>query len=434
MTKEPDDLYRPLLERSLLNYQIQYLARNYDFGKESRVAALIVAEVNGRIEETERQLGITRVPPFHLYLKRGGKDFALPLFRPEYLQPILDKDGGFWVSRELMAAACSKVAEKAKATFGAVELLGVVDPDYFVRHGQQRKRTKFLIESRRSEQALVNSALREQIEQLHPTSPLDRVDALDTGSPISLINKLSRFVEQEVGRGPTVSNHLVQELITLRNVCCPRARHLKSGEMPFLALSVNAHLSEEVATRFRRLKPVILTVWTIEELKRCPWDEPISEEQLIERFVRVCFEAYRQGGLLSLMDLQWIFQISSGRISKLLRRAQQKHKIIVPTPGTVLDSGRTMTHKDIVIELYLQGYTVLEIARLTYHSPRAVDNYIGTFEAVLILDLYHVPKRLMARILRKGISLIEEYLCLARKHFRDEEDIKGLLAWKEVRF
>ena len=90
MTNEPNDLYRPLVERSLVNYQIQYLARNYDFGKESRVAALIVAEVNGRIEETERQLRITRVPPFHLYLKRGGKDLALPLFRTEYLEPILN--------------------------------------------------------------------------------------------------------------------------------------------------------------------------------------------------------------------------------------------------------------------------------------------------------------------------------------------------------
>ncbi len=75
-----------------------------------------------------------------------------------------------------------------------------------------------------------------------------------------------------------------------------------------------------------------------------------------------------------------------------------------------------------------------EIARMTYHSPRAVDNYIGTFESVLILDLYHIPKRLMARILKKGISLIEEHLHLARKHFRDGEDRKRLLAWKEVRF
>ena len=66
-------LYRPLLERSLENYQVQYLARNYDFGKQSRVAALIVAEVNMQIEKAEAQLGVRRVHPFHLYLKWKGQ-------------------------------------------------------------------------------------------------------------------------------------------------------------------------------------------------------------------------------------------------------------------------------------------------------------------------------------------------------------------------
>jgi len=432
MAEHYDYLYRPLLERSLLNYQVQYLALNYDFGKQSRVAALIVEEVNTQIKKTETQLGIHRIPPFHLYLRWGTVDLAFPLFTPEYLEPILRGDGGFRASRELMIGACRKEARKAR--MAPVELLGVVDPGYFVRHGPRRNDPKITLDSRRTENASWRDRIREQIENLRPTSPFQRIDALDTGAPISLVNQLSQFVEREAGRGPTVSNHLVQELLTLRNVCCPRVRHLKSGEMPFLATSVNAHLSEEVATRFRKLKPVILTVWSEEELKRCSWGDPPSDEELAERIVRVCFEAYRQGGLLSLMDLQWIFHISVRKISELIRWAQKECTIIVPTPGTVLDSGRSMTHKDIVIELHLQGYTVREIGRMTYHSPRAVDSYIGTFESVLILDLYHIPKRIMARILRKGVSLIEEHLSLARKHFRDEEDRKRLLAWKEVRF
>lgn len=432
MGEHYDYLYRPLLNRSLENYQVQYLARNYDFGKQSRVAALLVEEVNTQMEKTEEQLGIRRVQPFHLYLKWKGQSLFFPLFAPEYLGPILSGDGGFRASREMMIGACRKEARKAK--MAPVELLGVVDPDYFVRHGPRRKDPTITLDSRLTQTASWGSSIREQIQTLHPVSPFERIDALDTGAPFSVVHQLAQFVEREAGRGPTVSNHLVQELLTLRNVCCPRARNLKNGEMPFLATSVNAHLSEEVATRFRRLKPVILTVWSEEELKQCSWGDPLSHEQMAKRLVRVCFEAYRQGGLLSLMDLQWIFHISVRKISELIRRAQKENTIIVPTPGTVLDAGRSMTHKDIVVELHLQGYTVREIARMTYHSPRAVDNYIGTFESVLILDLYHIPKNLMARILKRGVSLIEEHLQLARKHFRDEEDRKRLLAWKEVRF
>jgi len=432
MAERYDVLYRPLLERSLLNYQVQVLARNYDFGKQSRVAALIVEEVNAQMKQAEAQLGIRRVPPFHLYLKWKGQELFLPLFAPEYLDPILHDEGGFRASREMMISACRKEARKAR--MAPVELLGVVDPGYFVRHGARRAEPQIALDSTRDENTSWGESIRGQIETLRPVSPFQRIDELDTGAPVSVVHQLSRFVQREAGCGPTVSNQLVQDLLTVRNVCCPRVHHLKSGEMPVLATSVNAHLSEEVASRFRRLKPVILTVWSEQELKACSWGDPLSDEQMAGRIVRVCFEAYRQGGLLSLMDLQWIFQVSSNKISRLIRRAQRECTIIVPTPGTVLDAGRSMTHKDIVIELHLQGYTVKEIARMTYHSPRAVDNYIGTFESVLILDLYHIPKALMARILKKGISLIEEHLSLAWKHFRNEEDRKRLLAWKGVRF
>ena len=432
MGEHTDYLYRPLLERSLVNYQVQYLARNYDFGKQSRVAALIVEQVNAKMEQTEAELGIRRVAPFHLYLRWKAQELLFPLFAPEYLDPILSGDGGFRVSRQMMVEACGKAA--CKARMAPVELLGVVDPGYFVRHGPRGGEPRIALDSKRAENTSWGESIRGQVETLRPVSPFQRIDELDTGAPLSVVHQLSEFVQQEAGCGPTVSNHMVQELLTVRNVCCPRVHHLKSGEMPFLATSVNAHLSEEVATRFRRLQPVILTVWSEQELKTCSWGDPLSDEQMAERIVRVCFEAYRQGGLLSLMDLQWIFHISVRKISELIRRAQRECTIIVPTPGTVLDAGRSMTHKDIVIELHLQGYTVKQIARMTYHSPRAVDNYIGTFESVLILDLYHIPKALMARILKKGISLIEEQLHLARKHFRDEEDRKRLLAWKGVRF
>jgi len=188
-----------------------------------------------------------------------------------------------------------------------------------------------------------------------------------------------------------VARQQVEELITLRNICCPLTQHLKHGEMPLLATHVRASLSEEVSTRFRRHAPVIVTVWTAEELRRQPRRVPEYLAQLKKRIVRVCFEAYRQNGLLSLMDLQWIFQISSARISELIRSFQREHNIIVPTPGTVLDAGRSMTHKDIIVNLHLQGHTVKEIARITYHSPRAVDNYICTFQGVLILWLFGVP-------------------------------------------
>lgn len=432
MTEAQGYLYGALLQRSLLSYQVQYLARHYDFGKQSRVAALIVEEVNRQMQQAEEKLGVHRVQPFQLYLKWKGQDLLFPLFAPEYLDPILRGEGGFRVSRQMIMTACSK--EAGKAQMKPNELLRLVDPRYFVRHGPRGGKAKMFFDSQRGGNPSWRKSIRTQIDTLRPVSPFQRIDDLDTDALLPVVRQLSEFVQQEAGRGPSVATKLVQDLLNQRNISCPRVCHLKSGEMPLLATAADAHLSEGLKTRYRKLQPVIVTVWSEEELKRCNGGAPLSDEQMAKRIVRVCFEAYRQGGLLSLMELQWIFQIQLQTISQLIRRAQKECSIIVPTPGTVLDSGRSITHKEIVIDLYLQGYTVKDIARMTFHSPRAADRYIGTFEAVLILDLYHIPIPLMARILNKGISLIKEHLSLAHKYFKDEEDRKRLLAWRGVRF
>jgi len=282
--------------------------------------------------EVERRLGVRRIRPFHLYFRWRGSDLELPLFRPEYLEPIFYGWGDFGVSRECVLAACLKIADREGSKITPKQLRGIIDPYCFVRY---RRRGRF--RQRPHSQDMITegdtpASVRGEIEAIKPLSPFERIDILDRGAPVSLVNELSRFVEREAGQGPTVSNHMVQELITLRNVCCPRVRHLKTGEMPFLATSVHAQLSEEVAARFRRLTPVILTVWTKEELENPPWDEAITDELQKKRIIRVCFEAYRQNGLLSLMDLQWIFQISSRKLSELIQSAEKEYNIIIPTP------------------------------------------------------------------------------------------------------
>ncbi|MDQ7791906.1 MAG: DUF1670 domain-containing protein [Clostridia bacterium] len=160
----------------------------------------------------------------------------------------------------------------------------------------------------------------------------------DLLAPGRLLKELREFTAREAGLGPVVARQLVEEVITLRNICCPRIRELKPGEMPLVVTHVSARLSEDRATRFRRLAPVIITVWTPEELVNPPQDVRECLELLKRRIVRVCFEAYRQNGLLTLMDLQWVFQLPSVRISELIRSVQREHNLVVPTPGTILDA------------------------------------------------------------------------------------------------
>jgi len=427
-----EELYRPLLERTLQNYQLQHLARCYDFGKESRIAALIVAEVNRRMDEVEARLGVQRARPFELCVHRGGRDVTLPLFRPEYLQPIL-AGGTFAEARKLVLAACHRRLRVPSRRLAPEEVLSLIDPWALVRRKGPDRYVDNLQPSVTPWDRRDSEAWRQELDKLRPPPPTDRLGVLDRNAPRSVVNALVDFVVTEAGLGKAVARQLVEELITLRNVCCPLTQQLKTGELPILATHVHASLSEEISTRFRRLAPVIVTLWTAEELRAKPRTVPGYLAQLKKRLVRVCFEAYRQNGLLSLMDLQWIFQISSARVSELLRSFQREHNIIVPTPGTVLDAGRSMTHKDVIVHLHLQGHTVKEIARITYHSPRAVDNYISTFQGVLILRLFGVPSRLMARLLQKSLNLIEEHLALLRRFYPDEAGARKYLLQQGVK-
>jgi len=426
------ELYRPLLERTLENYQAQYLARRYDFGKESLIARLLVKEINRRMEETEAALGIDRVKPFELYVCRGQRQARLPLFCPEYLEPIL-AGGDFAQARHLVLKKCLKMYRREFTGAGKTDLLKIIDPWSLVRGNGPSRYVDELCPAPVPYDESDGAFWRRMIEGIRPILPTDRLQAPDFLAPGRVLKELTGFVTVEAGLGPVVARQLVEEVIALRNTCCPRTKELNTGEMPLVVTHVSARLSEDTTTRYRRLAPVIIRVWTPDELANIPDTVPGFLEQLKRRIVRVCFEAYRQNGLLTLMELQWIFQISSARISELIRSVQREHNLVVPTPGTILDAGRSMTHKDVIVSLHLQGYTVKEIARMTHHSPRAVDNYVGTFEAILILYLFGVPPELMARLLKRGISLIKEHLKLVRENYRDQQEIKEYLIAQGVK-
>lgn len=239
-----------------------------------------------------------------------------------------------------------------------------------------------------------------------------------------LQRKLQKILPALYKKKWVLARQLVEEIISIRVAVCPRTCQLKSGEMSMLVTHVSAKLTEDTGTRYRKLAPVIITVLSKEEASGFSNSMDEYIEASSRRILRVCFEAYKQNGLITLQEMQWIFMTSATRISEIIRSAECKYNIIVPTPGTILDAGRSITHKDIIVKLHLEGHNIKDIAKITYHSPRSIDSYIGTFEAVLILYLYKMPIQLMSRILGRGITLIQEHLRLIEEVYEDAIAIK----------
>lgn len=427
--------YRPLLERTVENAQVEHLARKFDMSKESRIAHLLVRHINQEIDMLERDLGVVRVKPFELYYQYKRKHLALPLLKPDYIEPLI-KGETFSRAREKIEETCLMRLKAIDPEATRETLHQFINPWARARRTGPSTYVALLQKEVRSLDEEDSRKWLDRLKKIRPLLPAQRLSTYDVSMHELTLKRLVNYVQREAGMGKVVSRYLVEEIITLRNLFCPLAYQLNSGEMPIIATHVRAHLSEEIATRFRRHAPVIVTVTSPQEVQAIEegkYNVDTAVESLKERIVRVAFEAYHQNGLLNLMDMQWIFQISYARVGELIRSFQREHNIIVPTPGTILDAGRSLTHKDIVVNLYLQGYTVKEIAKKTYHSPRAVDNYIGVFEAVLILYLYDMPPSLMARVLKKGLNLVSEHLKLAKTFLKSREEMLNYLDNKGIK-
>ena len=133
---------------------------------------------------------------------------------------------------------------------------------------------------------------------------------------------------------------------------------------------------------------------------------------------RVLVQAYKQGGLLPLAQMQWLFQLHMTKVGTALSSYEAEHQVILPTPGSVLDAGCKQTHKALITELRLDGRTTLEISRLVYHSPEAVDRYEREFDSVLILETHGVEPALMSIVLRRSPRLIRQLRDLVQEHFK----------------
>jgi len=87
----------------------------------------------------------------------------------------------------------------------------------------------------------------------------------------------------------------------------------------------------------------------------------------------------------------------------------ERENKVLPTRGIMHDIGRAVTHKRIIINLYLQGYLVPDIARKASHSETAVDRYIKSFNKVRMLkDRLDVKE--ISRTLEMSEYLVKEYL------------------------
>jgi len=187
--------------------------------------------------------------------------------------------------------------------------------------------------------------------------------------------------------------------------------HLKPGQILFQVISIDEGPSARLANS--KQVTVTLTLDAGEE------DLQIRKKHGVvglrqHRLERVCTEAFQQGGLLTVEDLAYrLFNCGQRTLCRDLEQLKAKD-IILPLRSTIKDMGRSISHRAMIVEQWLQGKEYSDISRNTHHSVAAVKNYIQKFKRVIGLAEQGFDVHTIGFLVKLSPALVEQYYQLYR--------------------
>jgi hypothetical protein len=228
---------------------------------------------------------------------------------------------------------------------------------------------------------------------------------------------LSKFLnEYGYDKGPVVAQAIIEDILNTIKGCYDQ----RVGPRQCLWLAVRVDRGRRRAIQATDLVPLRLTLITEEEIAMLDDLKLSSHRQATgrcrqHRVIRMCFEAYEQGGVLTVLDLSLILGVSQKVICEHIRAYERETGQLVPIRGTVHDVGSGVTHKGEVVRRFLRGESPDRIARSVHHSQAAVDRYLAAYQRIRLLAQKFPQDRLPAL---SGIapSVVAEYLALAKEY------------------
>jgi len=143
------------------------------------------------------------------------------------------------------------------------------------------------------------------------------------------------------------------------------------------------------------------------------------------RFERVSHETFQQGGLLTVEDCaNRLFNCGQRTISRDLVFFRENN-IFIPLRSTIIDMGRTISHRVQIVEQWLLGKEYTEISRDRCHSVFAIRNYVDKFKRVISLFQSGFEINTIAFLAKVSVPLANQYIEIYQKSdciaFRKDE-------------
>jgi len=139
------------------------------------------------------------------------------------------------------------------------------------------------------------------------------------------------------------------------------------------------------------------------------------------KLIRLTNEAYEQNGLLIQQDLAHLLTTSTRTIQRDMKELRDQG-IMIPTRGSMQDIGPTLSHKAIIVELYLKGYEYTEIEQRTHHTGDSIKRYIQGFSKVILLMHKGYTIVQIRELTSQSEKVVDEYVNLFNQYRDNAND------------
>jgi len=210
--------------------------------------------------------------------------------------------------------------------------------------------------------------------------------------------------------GPRIRQLCAEMILELVEAHLRPVQHLRHGQALWMAVSRDDPPRHRQRIAETELVPVVLDMYTVEDLEVFLARMPIPQRRL-RKLLRLCRQAYDQGGLLSNCDLSALLGVHDSHVAHLLAAHERQTGKVVPRRATLHDVGSGMTHKRIICrKRYAEGKPPEQVALETYHSLESVDRYLGQYDRVRHCRLEGMKPEQIAYTLDCSLALVNEYL------------------------
>ena len=240
---------------------------------------------------------------------------------------------------------------------------------------------------------------------------------------------LGAFFSQECPQlgGERTRRVLVQSVVGMVERFYPETTHLRPGQIQWTTVHKDEKTSHAKKITNTRLTSVVLDLVRLEDAADRAKGKSLRDMKK-EAVARLFTQAYEQDGCMTNAEVAILLKMCGHTVTKYAREWETEHNRLLPRRGTIHDLGRTLTHKEAIVRrLVLEGKSVQQVCRETYHSPEAVHRYITRFKQVMLCRGKGLSSDETAYVIHASRPLVEEYNKLLDEMWNDNHALRRLI-------